>query len=86
VLPKTILLVTLLIYGIPLWGMRYQWRSTIYRVTDWKINIMPWFGRDIAALLTNRYFVNDAECRMARRYRAYLLVYSGLLVLMICLP
>ena len=83
---KTALVVVFLIYGIPLWRLRYQWRSTVYRTTEWKINIMPWFGRDVAALFTNRYFNSDGERRMGRRYRFYLLIYCGLFVWIVWLP
>ena len=37
---KTILIVLFLRYGIPLFRMRYSWRSTVYRRSDWKINIL----------------------------------------------
>lgn len=77
---RILLLAVLLVYGIPLWTMRYQWRSTVYRMTHWKINVLPWFGRDIAALFTNRYFHNDEERRMARRFRVYLTGYTVLLL------
>ena len=83
---KTALIGALLIYGIPLWRLRYQWRSTVYRMASWKINFLPWFGKDIAALFSNRYFVNDAERRMARRFRVYLGGYLLLLTWMIYLP
>jgi hypothetical protein len=66
---KTLLIVALLLYGIPLFRMRYQWRATVYRMTDWKINILPWFGHDTIALFTNRYFHTDEERRLARRFR-----------------
>ena len=77
---KTFLIIALLVYGIPLWKLRYRWRSTVYRMTDWKINVLPWFGKDIGALFTNRYFRNDAERRMARTFRLYLAGYLALLV------
>jgi hypothetical protein len=83
---RTALIVLFLVYGIPLWRWRYQWRSTVYRRTDWKINILPWFGHDIAALFTNRYFRTDAERRMARRFRCYLSGYLALLALILWLP
>jgi len=53
---RTALIVAFLLYGLPLFHLRYRWRSTVYRMTDWKINVLPWFGHDIAALFTNRYF------------------------------
>ena len=77
------LIVIFLAYGIPLWRMRYRWRATIYRTERWTINVLPWFGRDLAALFSNRYFTSDGERRMARRYRIYLVIYFALLVLIL---
>ena len=77
---RTALIVAFLLYGIPLWQLRYRWRSMVYRRTDWKINVLPWFGHDTAALFTNRYFHTSDERRMARRFRLYLSGYMGLLV------
>ena len=73
------LLAVWILYGIPLWRLRYRWRSTVYRMSSWKINILPWFGKDIAALFSNRYFVDEKERRMARRFRIYLAGYFALL-------
>jgi hypothetical protein len=78
--------VAFVIYGIPLWKMRYRWRSTVYRMTQWKINVLPWFGHDIAALFTNRYFITDDERQMARRFRLYLAGYGALFALILWLP
>lgn len=83
---KTSLIVAFFLYGLPLWKLRYQWRSTVYRMTSWKINVLPWFGHDTMALFTNRYFVTDEERRMARRFRIYLAVYVAWLVLILWLP
>ena len=77
---KIALIVGFLLYGIPLWHLRYRWRSTVYRRTDWKINVLPWFGHDIAALFSDRYFHTPDERAMARRYRLYLAGYLALLV------
>jgi len=76
---KTVLIVVFLIYGIPLWQLRYRWRATVYRRDDWMINVLPWFGHDVAALFTDRYFRTPAERVMARRFRYYLAGYLGLL-------
>ena len=77
---KIALIVGFLLYGIPLWHLRYRWRSTVYLRTDWKINVLPWFGHDIAALFNNRYFHTPDERAMARRFRLYLAGYLALLV------
>jgi hypothetical protein len=83
---KVAVLAVFLLYGIPLWRLRYRWRSTVYRMTDWRINVLPWFGHDVAALFSNRYFVTDDEQRMARRFRLYLAGYLALLALVLWLP
>ncbi|MEE2792993.1 MAG: hypothetical protein VX453_15270 [Acidobacteriota bacterium] len=76
---KTALIIVSLLYGIPLWNLRYRWRSTVYRRADWKINLLPWFWHDIVALFTNRYFHTPDERVMARRFRVYLAGYLALL-------
>lgn len=83
---KTALIIAFLLYGIPLFRLRYRWRSTVYRMTDWKINVLPWFGKDIAALFTNRYFVTAEERAMARQFRIYIAVYFALLAWIVWLP
>jgi hypothetical protein len=80
------LIVVFVLYGLPLWKLRYRWRATVYRVDGWKINVLPWFGHDIAALFTNRYFVTDGERRMARQFRWYMAGYMTLLTLIVGLP
>ncbi|MCY3820887.1 MAG: hypothetical protein OXH52_16255 [Gammaproteobacteria bacterium] len=64
----------------------HRWRSTLYRRSDWKINVLPWFGRDTAALFTNAWFRDEAERRMAARYRWYVLGYVVLLAGFLWLP
>lgn len=83
---KLLLIIVFLLYGIPLWRLRYRWRATVYRMSSWKINVLPWFGKDIAALFSNRYFRDDEERRMARRFRVYLAGYLALLGWIIWLP
>jgi len=80
---KYALTVVFVLYGLPLWPLRFRWRSTVYRMTDWKINVLPWFGHDIAALFTNRYFITDDERRMARRFRWYMAGYLAQLGLIV---
>lgn len=84
--PKVLLIVLFVIYGLPLWQLRYRWRATVYRRDDWKINVLPWFGHDIAALFTDRYFHTAAERAMARRFRLYLAGYFALLALVLWAP
>ena len=83
---RTALIVAFLVYGIPLWRLRYRWRATVYRMPSWKINVLPWFGRDIAALFTNRFFRDAEERRMAARFRLYLAGYFALLAAVLWVP
>ena len=75
---KPVLIGLFLLYGLLLFRLRYTWRATVYRRRDWKINVLPWFGHDIAALFSNRYFPEADERAMARRYRWYLIGYLAL--------
>lgn len=83
---KPWLIAAFLLYSLPLWKLRYRWRATVYRRSDWMINVLPWFGHDIAALFTNRYFFTSGERQMAARFRWYLAGYVALLTLVIALP
>lgn len=76
---RTCLFIAFLLYGIPLWSLRYRWRSTVYRRYDWKINVLPWFGHDLTALFSNVYFRTPEERLMARRFRLYMTGYVTLL-------
>jgi len=80
---RTYVFIVFLLYGIPLWKWRYQWRSTVYRRYDWKINVLPWFGHDLAALFSNAYFRTTEERMMARRFRLYMVGYVALLAALI---
>jgi len=82
---RAALIIAFLVYGIPLWRLRYRWRATVYRMPSWKINFLPWFGKDIAALFTNRFFANADELRMAARFRLYIAGYFALLVSILAL-
>jgi len=80
---RTALIIVFLLYGLPLFNLRYRWRSTVYRRYDWKINVLPWFGHDLAALFTNRYFHTAEERTMARRFRLYMAGYLALLAVIL---
>jgi hypothetical protein len=44
-------------------------------MTSWRINVLPWSGKDIAALFSNRFFKDTDDRRMAGRFRVYLAGY-----------
>jgi hypothetical protein len=71
--PKWIVIGLIVLYTRPLWILRYQFRSLVYREKSWKINFRPWFWLEIKALFSNRYFRSKAERSIAKRYRLYLI-------------
>ncbi len=77
-----ILVIANLIYGIPLWKLRYQFRSAVYNDTSWKINIQPWFVKETIALFSNRYFTSQKEKKIGLLYRWYL---GGNIILLLML-
>lgn len=83
---KSTIFVIFMVYSLPAWHLRHRWRATIYRMTSWKVNVMPRFGKDFYSLVSNRYFLTPAERRMAAWIRLYLAGYVALLVWMTWAP
>ena len=77
--PKAVLIVAFLVCGIPSRCLWYRWRTTVYRMHRWRINILPRFPHAFAALCTDRYFTRKRKHPMVRRYKPYLREYLGLL-------
>ena len=69
------LLIILFIWGIPSAYFRSKFRKIIYKTDDWKINIKPFFKKEIIGLFTNIYSDNKDYIRVRNYYRAYLLIY-----------
>lgn len=80
---KIFLIVAFFLYGIPLWSLRYQFRSTVYKEKSWLINIRPWFWKEIVALFSNRYFHTEEEFRIGKKYRVYLFFHLLLLTMIL---
>ena len=64
--------------GIPRRRMRYRWRTTVYGMQRWRINILPRFRHAFGALCTDRYLTRRLEHRMVGRQGPYLFRYLGL--------
>jgi len=82
---KIIMLIIFFVYTFPVWKYRYQFRSIVYKRKDWKINVLPWFGYELHALFTNKYFTSEKDLKIARFYRWYLLGYLLLGIFVIVL-
>lgn len=76
--PKVVPIVAFLACGIPRRRMRYRWRTTVYRMQRWRINILPRFRLAFGAPCTDRYLTRRLEHRMVGRQGPYLLRYLGL--------
>jgi dolichol kinase len=72
---KFFLLVILFIWGIPSTYFRSKFRKIIYQTDDWKINIKPFFKKEILGLFFNIYPENKNYLRIRNYYRFYLLIY-----------
>jgi peroxiredoxin Q/BCP len=44
---KNLLLIILILWGIPSTYFRSKFRKIVYKTEDWKINIMPFFTKEI---------------------------------------
>jgi hypothetical protein len=76
-----IILAVFLVYNMPMWKLRYLFRSIVYRDFSWKINIKPVFFKEIWGIFSNKYFKNKKEIKLAWVYRLYLIGYFLLLFL-----
>ncbi len=78
---KNILLILLILWGIPSTYFRSKFRKIVYQTNDWKINIKPFFKKEIFALFSNIYPENLEYIRVRNYYRVYLFVYLVLFLL-----
>jgi dolichol kinase len=72
---KICLLIILFIWGIPSTYFRSKFRKIIYQTDDWKINIKPFFKKEIIGLFSNIYPENKDYLKTRNHYRFYLLIY-----------
>ena len=78
---KTILLVVLFIWGIPSSFIRSKFRKIVYQTNDWKINIKPFFVKEIIALFSNMFPKNSDYIKTRNYYRIYLLIYLVIFII-----
>ncbi len=72
---KNFLFIVLMVWGIPSTYFRNKFRKIVYKTNDWKINIKPFFKKEIIALFSNLYPDNDLYIKIRNQYRVYLIVY-----------
>lgn len=72
---ENIWLIVFILWGLPLTYYRSKFRKTVYRTNDWKINIKPYFVKEVKALFGNIYPNNLKYMRIRNFYRIYLSVY-----------
>ncbi len=71
-------LILFLIWGFPLFQYRSRFRKKVYQTDDWRINIQPFFVKEIQGLIGNLFPEDEEYLRWRNFYRFYLLIYVGL--------
>ena len=77
---KTIIIISLFVWGAPSTYFRSKFRKIVYKTDDWKINIKPLFIKEIRALIFNIYPNNYKYLQIRNYYRFYLLIYLALFI------
>ena len=78
---STYVFVLLVIWGIPSTYFRSKFRKIVYQTDDWKINIKPFFIKELKGLLFNIFPTNHEYIRARNQYRLYLVVYLFLFII-----
>ena len=55
----SVLLIILIVWGFPSTFFRNKFRKIVYETNDWKINIKPFFIKELKGLLFNIYPNNN---------------------------
>jgi|TARA_B100001142_G_scaffold322622_1_gene371208 peroxiredoxin Q/BCP len=76
----SVLLIILIIWGFPSTFFRNKFRKIVYETNDWKINIKPFFIKELKGLLFNIYPNNNEYLKTRNQYRTYLIIYLLLFV------
>ena len=74
------LLIALILWGLPSTFLRSKFRKIVYQTNDWKINIKPFFLKELKGLFFNIYPQNTEYIKVRDQYRIYLSVYLLLFV------
>lgn len=72
---KTIWLILLIVWGLPLMFYRSKFRKMVYRTDSWTINIKPVFLKELKAIFGNIFPYDKRYIRMRNFYRIYLSIY-----------
>ena len=72
---KLFVFILLVIWGLPSTFLRSDFRKIVYKTNDWKINIKPFFLKEIKGLLFNIYPDDDKYLKSRNLYRIYLIIY-----------
>jgi len=79
-LAQKILFALFLLWGIPLLHYRSKFRKTVYRTSDWKVNVQLRFGKEIKGIFGNIYPYDGIYIRQRNLYRFYLSIFFLLFV------
>ena len=75
--------ILLLLWGIPSTFFRSKFRKIVYQTDDWKINIKPFFIKELKALFFNIFPEDEGYIKVRNQYRIYLMVYLLLFIVYI---
>ena len=75
------LFIALIVWGIPSTFFRSKFRKIVYQTDDWKINIKPFFIKELRGLFFNIFPENKAYIKVRDQYRLYLLIYLLLFII-----
>jgi dolichol kinase len=78
---KQLIFLILLIWSIPSTYFRSKFRKIVYQTDDWKINIQPFFKKEILGLFVNMYPDNKDYLKTRNYYRIYLVIYIALFIM-----
>ena len=73
--------ILLVVWGIPSTFFRSKFRKIVYQTDDWKINIKPFFIKELKALFFNLFPGNNDYIKVRNQYRLYLVIYLFLFII-----
>ena len=71
---ENIWLILFFTWGLPLTYYRSKFRKMVYQTDSWTINIKPYFGKELKALLGNLYKENRNYLKLRNYYRYYIII------------
>ena len=75
------LFIALIVWGIPSTFFRSKFRKIVYQTDDWKINIKPFFIKELRGLFFNIFPQNKDYIKVRDQYRLYLVIYLFLFII-----